>query len=73
MQMLVYEFMSNGTLRDHLSGTPYIHSLSFPFIDLTIGFCGCSSLSMNASEIAIYNLQQFTSLPPPIVYCLFFS
>ena len=38
MQMLVYEFMPNGTLRDNLSGTPYIHSLSLCFIDLTVVF-----------------------------------
>jgi len=38
LQMLVYEFMPNGTLRDNLSGTPYIHSLSLCFIDLTIVF-----------------------------------
>jgi serine/threonine protein kinase len=24
-QMLVYEYMPNGTLRDHLSGTSYVH------------------------------------------------
>ena len=63
--MLVYEFMSNGTLRDHLSGTPYIHSLSLPFIDLTIIFSRCSSLHVNASKLAIYNLHQYTPPPPP--------
>ena len=72
--MLVYEFMSNGTLRDHLSGTPYIHSLSLPFIDLTIIFSRCSSLHVNASKLAIYNLQQYTPSPPspiPLLFCPF--
>jgi hypothetical protein len=46
MQMLVYEYMSNGTLWDHLSGTPYIRALSFPLIDLTIIFFPECSLSL---------------------------
>ena len=69
--MLVYEFMSNGTLRDHLSGTPYIHSFSLPFIDLTIIFSRCSSLRVNASKLAIYNLQQYTPHPPPLSFLSF--
>jgi hypothetical protein len=49
MQMLVYEYMSNGTLWDHLSGTPYIRALRFPFIDLTNFFFPECSLSLSLS------------------------